>query len=76
MGFDCTCEALTTRLSELIGNKGPLWEIISQNIPTRVCQLNYSIADFECVDRWNWKKMDTPFESVHLTMATDAQMEK
>ncbi|VDK70616.1 unnamed protein product [Onchocerca ochengi] len=39
LGFDCTCEALTTRLSELIGNKGPLWEIISQNIPTRVCQL-------------------------------------
>ncbi|VDO51352.1 unnamed protein product, partial [Onchocerca flexuosa] len=32
LGFDCTCEALTTRLSELIGNKGPLWEIISQNI--------------------------------------------
>ncbi|MCP9261076.1 hypothetical protein DINM_004168 [Dirofilaria immitis] len=40
LGFDCTCETLTARLSELIGNKGPLWKIISQNIPTHICQSN------------------------------------
>ncbi|VDM08230.1 unnamed protein product, partial [Wuchereria bancrofti] len=75
-GFNCTSEALTTRLSELIGNKGPLWEIISQNIPTRICQSNYSEADFEYVDLCSWKKMDAPFENVDLTTAIGAQTEK
>ncbi|KAK6105334.1 hypothetical protein QQG55_19845 [Brugia pahangi] len=76
LGFNCTSEALTTRLSELIGNKGPLWEIISQNIPTRICQSNYSEADFEYVDLCSWKKVDAPFENVDLTTAIGAQTEK
>ncbi|KAL3998129.1 hypothetical protein ACH3XW_13770 [Acanthocheilonema viteae] len=76
LGFDCTCEALTTRLFELIGNKGPLWEIISQNIPTRICQSNYSVTDFEYVDLCNWKKVDAPYENVDLTTAIGAQTEK
>ncbi|EFO26282.1 hypothetical protein LOAG_02198 [Loa loa] len=76
LGSDCTCEALTTRLSELIGNKGPLWEIISQNIPTRICQSNYSMTNFEYVDLCNWKKMDAPYENVDLTTAIGAQTEK
>ncbi|CAG9538705.1 unnamed protein product [Cercopithifilaria johnstoni] len=76
LGFDCTCEALTTRLFELIGNKGPLWEIISQNIPTRICQSNYSITDFEYVDLCSWKKVEAAFENVDLTTAIGAQTEK
>ncbi|VDK74015.1 unnamed protein product [Litomosoides sigmodontis] len=75
-GSDCTCEVLTARLFELIGNKSPLWEIISQNIPTRLCQSNYSVTDFEYVDLCSWKKVDAPFESVDLTTAIGAQTEK
>ncbi|KAM3721641.1 Plasmepsin III [Dirofilaria immitis] len=76
LGFDCTCETLTARLSELIGNKGPLWKIISQNIPTHICQSNYSVTDFEYIDLCSWRKMDVPFESVDLTTAIGAEMEK
>uniref|UniRef100_A0A915PJU5 Uncharacterized protein n=1 Tax=Setaria digitata TaxID=48799 RepID=A0A915PJU5_9BILA len=76
LGFDCTCEALTTRLSELIGNKGPLWEIISQNIPTRVCQSNHPATDFEYVDLSSWKKVDPCFENVDLSTAIGVETEK